>query len=189
MSDRSSTGERRLRRLRLWQQLPLLLGLVVLWMLLWGEITLLSAVTGAIVALVIVRLFYLPPVELSGRVNPFWLVVVILQFLADVVVSSVIVSGQAFSPRRLAPSAIIEVPLRTRSDLVVTMTATVTSLVPGSLVVEIDRERSLLFVHVLAARDEAGVARARRAVLTMERAIVRAIGSREDLRRVREESS
>ena len=60
--------KRRLR-VRLWQQLPLLVVLVVLWMLLWGNISLLNLVTGAILAVLVTRVFFLPPVDLSGRFN------------------------------------------------------------------------------------------------------------------------
>ena len=76
-------------------------------------------------------------------------------------------------------------PLRTRSDFVLSVTAIVISLVPGTLVLEIDRERSLLFLHVLAAGDAAGVEKARRSALAIEASVIRAIGSRADLERVR----
>mgnify|MGYP006877703740 CR=1 FL=1 len=52
-----------------WRQLPFFLWLIALWMLLWGQFTVLAAVTGLVVALFVTRVFRLPPVELSGRVN------------------------------------------------------------------------------------------------------------------------
>lgn len=175
----------RTRRWRLWQQMPLLVALVVLWMLLWGEVTLLSALSGVAVALGVTRVFYLPPVELSGRINLAWAVVFVAHFAWDVVVSSVVVAAHAFRPRRLPQNAIIEVQLRTRSDFVMSVIAIVLSLVPGTLVLEIDRERALLFLHVLGAGSMAAVERHRRAALALERLVVRAIGSRADLERIR----
>ena len=44
-------------RRRLWQQLPLLVGLVLLWMVLWNQFTVLSLVTGVVVAVVVTRVF------------------------------------------------------------------------------------------------------------------------------------
>lgn len=170
----SETSPRR----RIWQQVPLLVGLVVLWMLLWGEVSWLSVLSGIVVALVVTRLLYLPPVELSGRVNVFWLLVFVLRFAWDVVASSVLVARHAFRPRRLPQNAIIEVALRTRSDFVMAVTAIVLSLVPGTLVLEIDRERGLLFLHILGAGDHETVERNRRAALALERSVIRAIGSR-----------
>ena len=170
---------------RLLQQLPLLVGLIVLWMLLWGEISWLSGLSGALVAIGVTRVFYLPPVELSGRFNILWFVVFVAKFAFDLVVSSVVVASQAFRPGKLPLNAIIEVPLRTRSDFVLSVTATAISLVPGTLLLEIDRERSLLFLHVLAAGDHAGVEKARRSALAIEAAVIRAFGSRAELERVR----
>lgn len=182
MSDGSA---RTARRWRIWQQMPLLVGLVLLWMLLWGEITWLSGISGALVALLVTRMFYLPPVELSGRFNLFWALVLALRFAGDVVVSSVSVAALAFRPGKLPPNAIIEVQLRTHSDFVMSIAAIVISLVPGTLVLEIDRHRALLFLHVLAAGDEKGIEKARRSALAIEAAVVRAIGSRADVERCR----
>ena len=55
----------------------------------------------------------------------------------------------------------IEVDLRTHSDFVLTVVAEMVSLVPGSLVVEARRSTHTLFLHVLDARDQAGVDDAR----------------------------
>lgn len=170
---------------RLLRQAPLLVSLVVLWMLLWGEITWLSAVSGLAVALGVTRLLYLPPVELGGRFNLFWFLVLALRFLSDIVVSSVLVAAEVLRPGRTPLNAIVQVPLRTRSDFVLSVTATIVSLVPGTLVLEIDRDRGQLFVHVLAARDAGGVETARRSVLATEASVIRAFGSRADLERVR----
>lgn len=170
---------------RVLQQIPLLVALIVLWMLLWGEISWLSALSGLLVAVGVTRIFYLPPVELSGRFNILWFAVFVLKFVLDLVVSSVTVAAQAFRPGKLPLNAIIEVPLRTRSDFVLSVTATVISLVPGTLVLEIDRERSLLFLHLLAASDEHGVEKGRRSALAIEASVIRALGSRDDLERVR----
>ena len=51
MSDRTSAQR---VRWRLWQQLPLLVALVVLWMLLWGTVSAISLISGILVALLIV---------------------------------------------------------------------------------------------------------------------------------------
>lgn len=181
MTDETTRGRGR----RALQQVPLLVGLVVLWMLLWGEISWVSALSGVIVAIGVTRVFYLPPVELSGRVNLFWLLVFVLRFAWDVVVSSIVVAGHVFRPRRLPPNAIIEVQLQTQTDFVMSVTAIVLSLVPGTLVLEIDRERSVLFLHLLGVGDAEGIERNRRAALAVERSVVRAIGSRDELERLR----
>ena len=168
------------------RQLPLLVGLVVLWMFLWNQLTVLSAVTGVLVALLVTRVFFLPPVELSGRFNLGWALVFVVRFLADLVVASVEVAWKAVRPRGVTSNAIVAVQLHTRSDFVMTLVAEAASLVPGSLVVEADRERSILYMHALAVEDADGVEQVRASVLGFEKRIARALGSADDLRRIAE---
>ena len=166
------------------RQLPLLVGLVVLWMFLWNQLTVLSLVTGVLVALLVTRVFFLPPVELSGRFNLGWAFVFLGRFVFDLVVASVEVAWKAVRPRGVTSNAIVAVQLHTRSDFVMTLVAEAVSLVPGSLVVEADRERSILYMHALAIEDEVGVEGVRRRVLGFEERIVRALGSVDDVRRI-----
>lgn len=169
---------------RIWRQLPLLLGLVLLWMVLWGQVTVLSVVTGIIVAIVVTRVFYLPPVDLSGRINVWYTLVFLAHFFLDVAIASFTVAFQALTLRSIPRSSVIGIQLRTRSDLIMTLDAIAMSLVPGSLVVEADRERSILYLHTFATRTADDVEAMRKKVLVVEARIVRAIGSRTDLRRI-----
>lgn len=173
---------------RVVQQLPLLVGLVLLWMVLWGQFTVLSFTTGVIVAIVVTRVFYLPPVELSGRINLWYTAVFLAHFFLDVAVASFQVAFQALSPKPIPHSSVIGIQLRTRSDLIMTLDAIAMSLVPGSLVVEADRERSILYLHTFATRSLDDVEAMRRQVLVVEARIVRAIGSKADLARIRGEA-
>ena len=178
--------DRREVRQRLWQQLPLLAALVVLWMILWGQFTGLSLVTGIVVAIVVTRVFYLPPVDLSGRINVWYTLVFLAHFFSDVAVASFQVAYQAIAPKRIPNSSVIGIQLRTRSDLIMTLDGIAMSLVPGSLVVEADRERSILYMHTFATESQEDVAAMRRKVLVVEARIVRAIGSTADLARIRD---
>lgn len=180
MSELSTRGEARARFV---QQLPLLLALVVLWMLLWGAVSWLNLVTGALIAVVVTRAFYLPPVELTGRFHPVWFAVFLGRFSSELVVASFQVAAQAFYPRPVTLNAIIAVQLRTRSDFILTLTAISLTLIPGSLAVEVDREKSILYLHLLNIRNTAGVEGMRHKVLAVEHRLARAFGSTEDRRR------
>ena len=70
------------RRAALLNQLPLWLGLVLLWMLLWGSFSWLNLVTGAVLASLVSIVFYLPAVQLSGRLDPARTVVFLLRLCA-----------------------------------------------------------------------------------------------------------
>jgi multicomponent Na+:H+ antiporter subunit E len=171
--------------LGLLHQLPLLAVLVVLWMLLWGDLSVLSVLTGVLLAIGVTRVFYLPAVALSGRFHVLAFAKLMAVFLADLVRASAQVASQALSPRGVRASAVVEVSLRSRSDFIVTLTAVITSLVPGSLVLEVDRERGVLFIHVLGATSQGDLDEARAHVLANEALLIRALGSRRDFARLR----
>jgi len=181
----TNSQQRQRTRWRIWQQLPLLIVLVVLWMLLWGTVSAISVLSGIVVAVVVTRVFYLPPVELSGRFNPFWLVVFLARFFFSLVTASFEVAFLAIRPRALRSNAVIAVDLVTASDFIITLVSMTVSLVPGSLVVEVDRERSILYLHSINVSSEEGVEAIRENVLSIERSIVRAVGSARDVERTR----
>jgi multicomponent Na+:H+ antiporter subunit E len=174
------TGKRSVLQ-QIWRQLPFFVWLIALWMLLWGQFTVLAFVTGLIAAVAVARVFRLPPVELSGRVNLWYGLVFVLTFLGAVVRGSLTVAWQVLDLRRQPGSAIIAVPLRIDDDLIMTHTAVTASLIPGSLILDADRDRRILYLHVIGVRSEADVEAQRASVLAWERRIVRAVGSRAQL--------
>ncbi|MFS0853377.1 Na+/H+ antiporter subunit E [Microbacterium sp. 179-I 3D4 NHS] len=157
-------------------QLPFLGWLVVLWMLLWNQFTLLAFVSGLVVAVFVTRVFRLPTVELSGRLNLWYGALFVVQFLFAMLRGAIAVTIQVFDFRHQPGTAIMEVPLRYADDLVMTHVAVVSSLIPGSLVVEADRDRRVLYLHVIGVHSMADVEKQRAGVLRWERRVVRALG-------------
>lgn len=157
--------------------LPFMLWLVLLWMLLWHQFTPLALVTGILVAIFVTRVFRLPTVELVGRVNVWYALVFIVLFGGAVVMGAISVAIQVFDFRRQPGAAIVEIPLRYADDIVTTHVAVTASLIPGSLVVESDRDRRILYLHVIGLRNRADVDAFREEVLRWERRIVRAVGT------------
>ncbi|MFJ2503803.1 MULTISPECIES: Na+/H+ antiporter subunit E [unclassified Microbacterium] len=180
---------RRQTKRHLWRdirvQLPFLAWLVVLWMLLWAQFTVLSFLSGLVVAIFVTRVFRLPTVELSGRINVAYAALFVVQFLFAVLSGAISVTLQVFDFRRQPGTAIIAVPLRYADDLVMTHVAVVSSLVPGSLVVETDRDRRILYLHVIGVRNRADVEKQRAGVLRWERRVVRALGDPAQYRALR----
>lgn len=182
MSPDSRTTQLR----HLWVQLPFFGWLIALWMLLWGQFTWLAFFSGLIVAIVVTRVFRLPPVDLSGRLNLWYGFVFVTTFLAALVRGSLLVAWQVLDPRRQPGAAVIAVQLRTDDDLIMTHTGVTASLIPGSLVLEADRDRRVLYLHVIGVDDATDAERQRRSVLGWEARIVRAVGSAEQLRVIRD---
>ena len=64
--------------------------------------------------------------------------------------------------------------LAIKSDLVLALAVNIITLIPGSMVLEIDQERRLIYVHVIDVGSETAVARFYRQVAQMERLLVAA---------------
>ena len=168
-----------------WRQLPFFVWLIALWMLLWGQFTVLAALTGFVVAVFVTRVFRLPPVELSGRVNLWYGTVFIVMFCLALVRGSLLVAWQTLNPTRYPGTAVIAVPLRTDDDLIMAHVGVTASLIPGSLIIDVDRDRRVLYLHVIGVSSEQDVENQRRAVQGWEARIVRAVGSRAQLEAIR----
>ncbi|GAB3207328.1 Na+/H+ antiporter subunit E [Marinactinospora thermotolerans] len=169
---------------RVYVQVPSLIAMTVVWALLFGELSVGVVLSGLLVSLAIVLIFPLPPVDPGLRLRPWPFLVFLGRFATDLITASVKVVGQAFAFGRLPRSSVIGVPLRSRSDLLLTMTAVTLSVIPGSVIVEVRYATSTLFVHVLGAADPAAAEAARRDVWALEERITRAFGTREDLARL-----
>lgn len=178
------SGERegqKMNRVRATFQWPVVLLLAAVWVLLWGEVTLWNIVSGIVVAVIVLAVFPQPPIERPVRVRPLGLVRLTARFGYDLVVASVQVAAWALWFGHQPSSAVIEVRLRSRSDLLLALTAELVSLVPGSLLIETAHPRSILYLHIFGVRDAAGVERARRGALEQERRVVAAFATEADL--------
>jgi multicomponent Na+:H+ antiporter subunit E len=159
----------------------LLAWLVFVWILLWGTCSWANVLSGLAVALVVMLLLPLPPVVGATRVRPLPLVFFVGHFLVDLAVSGAQVAWRALRPSGVTQGAIVRVQLRADSDLLITVVAETVSLVPGSLVLDLDREERLIAVHLLHVADLADVERQKADVLAIEERIVRAFGTPQDI--------
>lgn len=168
------------RRFRPRANWGVLLWLTVVWVALWGDLTLANVVIGAFLAVLVTAVLPLPSTPFDGRFRPWGVVLLLAYFLWDVVKASVEVA--ALAVRRQPPrGAVIRVRLRSHNDVYLTMVAGMTSLVPGSVVIEAHRITGTLYHHILDVEMHGGLERAHQSVLDQEERILRAFGSREEL--------
>lgn len=171
---------------RIRRRLPsagLVAWLTVVWVLLWGDVTLANVVNGIILGTLVAVLLPLPRVTGLGAFRPLAAAVLVGRFAVDAVRGALEVAAVAF---RAAPprSAVVRVPLRSHSDVILASTAGLTSLIPGSVVVEAHRLTGVLYLHVfdVAGEDlEGAVERVRRTVLAQEERLMRALSSDAEL--------
>lgn len=178
---------RRARGFALRALIPAQFSLGLLWLFLWGEFTWTTILTGMIVATIVPLVFYLPPTESRGRAHIGWILWFVLKLFVAIVRSSMIVAGQAFGFRYSRDAAVVGVRLRTSSDLILTGVAEASTLVPGTLVIDVDRESRDLYLHVFSVRSPQQIERARQDVRDTEALLILAIGSAAEVAQVRAE--
>jgi len=153
---------------------PLLVSVTVIWLLLWGDVTPMLVAGGVLVALLTVLVFPAPPRMFAGRIHPWHLVVLIVRFLYDLVVASLHVAWIAVRPSPPPLSAVVRIDLTCRSELLMTITSELISLVPGSLLVDLDAEAGRIWLHILDAHHDDTPERWRGIVLAQERRVLNA---------------
>lgn len=167
-------------------RVPLLVWLVLVWLLLWGELSVLVAVGGVVVAVLAVVVARLPLVPVGSRLRPRAFTIAVAAFVWELVSGALRLGWHAVRHGPHTSAALIAVPVQEESDLLFVLTSNVVSLTPGSLTVEIDRPHGMLFVYGLPAADRQGVERQRRRVLRTEERLIRAVGSPRDLQALRD---
>ena len=168
-------------RIPLLKEIPLLIWLVFLWGALWQDFSAGNLIFGAVLAFLVANIFYLPPVELSGRFNLIYALGFLARFFYKLIQASFEVLWLAVVKGPHIRNAVVGVKLRSHSDLLVTATGHALSLIPGSLVVEVDRSTSTLYLHCLNVCTPEQADRVRRDVRDTESWLIRSIGTREDL--------
>lgn len=160
-------------------ELPLLIWLVLVWGAMWRDFSPGNLLFGVILAFVLVRVFYLPPVQLSGRFNPWWAVILAGKFIWWIGVASFEILWFALRPRGAPQSAVVSVRLDINSDLLITVVGHIVSLIPGSLVVEVDRRNATIYFHVINIESDDDVHRFQRSVRRIETYVIRVMGTKE----------
>lgn len=171
------------RRRKIAEQWPTILWLAVVWVMLWGSLTWGNVLAGLGVALLVTVLMPLPTIDFHGRVRPLGILALLLRFLWDLVVASVEVSLYAFRFGMVPRGAVVGVRLRSSSDLYLTLVAEISSLVPGSLVIEAHRNTGMLYLHVLDIESYGGPDKVREHTLELEARVMRALASDDELAR------
>lgn len=156
-------------------------GLVAVWVLLWGKVTLGTVLMGLVVALLVTFAFPLPGGRAPGRLHPWHALKLVGRLFVELVVASAGVARATLTTGPATRSSVVRIQLRSRSELLIATTAALLTLVPGSVIVELDREQGVLFVHCLGVDTDEGIEAARADVLRLEERVIRAFGRPADL--------
>ena len=135
------------------------LSLFLLWAVLGNAASLASLLLGALLALL-----------LPFIVSPFWpdalhiqRPALALRFAArigwDILLANWAVARRVVGPVKALHPAFVEVPLDLRDPFAATVLGSVVSLTPGTVSIDVDRERWVLQVHALDAPDPQALVR------------------------------
>lgn len=170
---------RRLRNLR--HNLVGIALAVGFWCLLWGGFSVKDVLGGVAAAVLVFTVFPMPRTAPEVTFRPVAVVTLTARFLWDLVTSSIEVGWYAVRPGPQPPCSVIAVPMASRSDLFLTATAILATLIPGSVVVEAQRSTGTLFLHIIGAGTDAEVEQAKQQVREQEERLLRAFARRDVL--------
>lgn len=157
--------------------------LVVVWVLLWGGVTLANVVGGVVVAGVLLVLIPRPALsEVDDepddqlQLRPVAVASLAGWFAWKLAAANVTVAIEALRPqdRSRIRTAIVAVELPGCPPGIVTLVANIITLTPGTLTMEIEADEPVLYVHELTFTTREAV---RSDVYEVERRVVRAFGS------------
>jgi multicomponent Na+:H+ antiporter subunit E len=154
--------------LRLW----VLFWLILVWILLWGNVSAANVLSGLTVAVIITLLLPLPPVPIEGRVHPASLLRLAGLVGWYLVLSSMQLAWLAVKPGPPPLSAVLRARMAIKSDLVLALAVNMINLTPGTIVLEIDQVRRMIYVHVIDVGSDRAVNRFYRQVAQIERLLV-----------------
>lgn len=158
----------------------MLIWLTIVWVLLWGDVSTGNVVAGFLIALIITTITPLPAATFDGRFRPVALARFVWVFLVDIVRASIQIASYAIRGKK-PRGAVIRVQTRAHSDVFLTTTAGMTSLVPGSVVVDAHTSTGTLYIHVFDIDISGGLEAAHQQVLDQEERILRAFASHDQL--------
>ncbi|HEY8525803.1 MAG TPA: Na+/H+ antiporter subunit E [Acidimicrobiales bacterium] len=165
--------------------------LLVVWLALWGSVTVANVVGGLAVAAAVQLLPDPHPVRAPFRLRPLAALRFLAYFLYKLVEASLVVAREVVTKDDRINTGVVAVTLEGASDSLVTIVACAYGLMPGASAIEVRRDPPTVYVHVLHLRS---VAEVRRDIRRLEVLAVRAFGppeavadvEREELEMVRE---
>lgn len=156
----------------------LFLFTLIIWVMLWGEVTFANVLSGLLVATLLNLAMPIPPnsaldINFGGMVRLFG------SWTIDFVKASISVSWLAIRRDDPPPTAIIKVPMRTNDDISLTTAMALINLQPGGIIVDIDKRKKTLTMHILDASSTSKVAEQINQLTRIERRVIRAFENRD----------
>ncbi|MFC4126152.1 Na+/H+ antiporter subunit E [Nocardia rhizosphaerae] len=158
--------------------------LTAVWVALWGDLSAANVLAGFLVAALVVFALPLPLVPVTGRFHPLSFLEFIAVSVYYALESSVQVAWFAIRPAGPPVSGVLRVHLGIQSDLVLVIATDLFNLIPGTMVLEVDRARCVIYVHVLDVGSEEAVVKFYRITRRLEHLLINAFERPSERRRL-----
>ncbi|KZM71019.1 Na+/H+ antiporter subunit E [Nocardia terpenica] len=154
-------------------RIGVLVWLALVYTALWGDLNLANALAGLAIGALVMLALPLPRVPIHGRLHPLSLLELVALSAYYAIESSVQIAWFAIRPSGPPVSGVLRVRLSIRSDLVLVLCTDLLNLIPGTMVLEIDRETHTVWVHVLDVGSDAAVDNFYRTTRRLEHLLIR----------------
>jgi multicomponent Na+:H+ antiporter subunit E len=136
-----------------------IVALALLWVGLTGGLTAVNFIVGLVLGY-LVLLAVQGPLALRRPLTRLRKAGALLGiFLWKLILANLRVAWDVVTPRHRMRPGIIAVPLEARSDLEITALATLVSLTPGTLSLDVSDDRRVLYVHAMYLHDRDRIVR------------------------------
>lgn len=156
------------------------LWLLVVWALVFGSLELAVLAGGVLVAIAVQLIFPLPVNKNLWRVRLLPFLYLVVRFNWDLITAGTHVAWLVITGRN-HDDGIIKCEVRSDNPVYMTIVAAMTSMVPGTIVVEASRSEHALYLHVLDIEAQGGIEGVRVAVLAQEKRVLIALAPGEVL--------
>ena len=158
-----------------------ILWLILLWVLLWADLSFATVLGGFIVAVFVLTFARVPRLlrrgdEQTPRMRPLSLLYFMGFVFIELVKSNLILAWEIITPGTRINNGVVAVPLRTTQPITMMVVANVITLTPGTMTIDAKGNPAVLYVNVLFLHD---VEQVRSDLLHLEELAVKAFGSRE----------
>lgn len=153
--------------------LPMTLWLTAVWVAVFSSLELLIILSGVLIALVVQLAFPLPTNKHLWHFRLFPFLSLAAHFLWDLVHAGVEVAWVVLTGHD-HDDGIVRCEVRSNNPVYMTIVAAMTSMIPGTIVIEASRKESALYLHVLNLEVQGGIEGVRRAVRAQEARVLTA---------------
>jgi len=127
--------------------------LALLWLVLTNEYTVVNLISGLILCYLIL-IYSGSYTNINFRIKMIpGIIVLFIYFIKELIAANLKVAFEIITPSFKMTPGIIKIPLDLENDLQITLLANLITLTPGTLSLDISKDKKHIFVHAMYIKD------------------------------------